>query len=73
MKALITTRTETSITTSEMILRGKPQTQNQKIAEEVERRINKELYAGRKPYEVEVMILNNNRVVNKWIYKPTIR
>lgn len=44
MKALITTRTETSITTSEIVLRGKPQTQNQKIAEEVERRINKELY-----------------------------
>lgn len=73
MKALITTRTETSITTSEIVLRGKPQTQNQKIAEEVERRINKELYYGRKPYEVAVTILNNNRVVNKWTYKPTIR
>lgn len=33
----------------------------------------KELAVGRKPHTVTIRIMENNRIINKWIYKPTIR
>lgn len=59
--------------TYNMVLRGKPQTQNQRIADEVEKMIKEELSVGRKPHTVKVLIMENNRIINRWIYKPTIR
>lgn len=73
MKAIITTESQTATVTYNMVLRGKPQTQNQRIAEEVEKMIKKELAVGRKPHTVKVLIMENNRIINKWTYKPTIR
>lgn len=73
MKAIIIAESAKSTVTYNFVLRGKEETKNQKIADEVVKIIKKELAVGRSPHSVTVRIMENNRIVNKWIYKPTIR
>lgn len=71
MKALITLISKNYTNTVELVVRGKQS--NNKIANEIKDRIEKELHHGRKCNKVEVRILERNKLVNKFEYTPTLR
>lgn len=73
MKALISVISEKSTVSSSLTLRGKEEKINQDIADYIEKEIKKELSIGKKPNKVDVVIIDKNRIVNKWVYRPTIR
>lgn len=73
MKALISVISEKATVSSSIALRGKEEKINRDIADYIEKEIKRELSVGRKPHVVNVKIMENNRITNRWIYRPTIR
>lgn len=73
MKAFITVESERYTETHYIVVSGKTETINQKIADEVNNTIYEMINFGKKPYRVTVRIMVNNRIIDKWTYKPTIR
>lgn len=73
MKALISVISEKATVSSSIVLRGKEGKINRDIADYIEKEIKRELSVSRKPHTVNVKIMENNRITNRWIYRPTIR
>lgn len=72
MKALISVISEKATVSSSLTLRGKDEAINRNIADYIEKEIKKELSIGRRPHTVNVEIIDKNRIVNRWVYRPTI-